>query len=579
MNKQNEFAKKIKRKSMISNVYIILNIIFGTIPSFIVVYMVGKLSKNSLSIQSIILCGVLIVVSLSIKALFYWLSMWKAHDAAYGVLTDMRVDIINHLKKMPLGFFQKRKTGDLCNIINYDVEQTELYLAHAMPEIMSATFIPVIAFIIITIIDWRMGIAIISTAPLMFLSRRLLNRLWAGLFKHFFDSTRKMSEDLIEYISTIPVIKAFSREEQKTKSVLGTIQKYIHWVKKMLISISVPMGIITMFLEGGLVVMIIVGSILLSNGDISTERFVLALILGGIFSTSFAKLTTFQHYKVVFNQAAANIASILGVKLPKKSNRYDNVSAGDIKIENVSFSYTDKKERTLSNINLVFKENTVNAIVGASGSGKSTLANLVMGFWEPSSGKIYINDIDIADMREEALAELVSIVQQEVFLFNLSIEENIKIGKPDATHEEVIKAAKRAQIHQFISSLPQGYDTLAGEAGVKLSGGEKQRISIARMMLKNAPIIILDEATAAIDPCNEHLIQKAIKSLGKDKTIITIAHHLNTIKSADQIIVMDEGSIVDRGSHEKLLSTCSIYKEMVEKQQKVDDWQIKEEAV
>lgn len=575
MNKKGTYERKIKGKNLVSNILLVLDVIFGTIPSFLVVIMVAMLMQNSITVHTILLCGLGIAISLTLKSVFYGLSIWKAHDAAYGVLTDIRLEMIAHLRKMSLGFFQSRNTGGLANIINFDVEQTELYLAHAMPEIMLATFVPSVAFTIVLVMDWRMGLALIATVPFVFLLRKLVNRMWTKSVKRYSDSTKKMSEQLLEYISTIPVIKAFSKDEQKTKHVLGTMQEYIHWVKKVMLSISVPMGLITLILEAGLVIMIITGSILLSGGQIDVQKFVLSLILGGIFTASFAKLSTFQHYNIVFNQSVRNIETVMNEQPMERSNLYTEASPGDIVFNDVSFGYSEDKE-VLSNISVTFKKNTVNAIVGSSGCGKSTLASMVMGFWKPKHGSIYINGVDISDMIEGTLAQLVSIVQQDVFLFNRSIEENIRIGKPDATKDEIILAAKRAQIHDFITSLPHGYNTPAGESGVKLSGGEKQRISIARMMLKNAPIIILDEATAAIDPSNEHLIQKAINNLGEDKTIIMIAHHLNTITDADQIVVMDAGRVIAADRHDKLVKTCPQYSEMIKQQQVVDTWQIKE---
>ncbi|MDD3394994.1 MAG: ABC transporter ATP-binding protein [Anaerotignum sp.] len=572
---KNAYIKKVKNKNMSSNILVTMNVIFGIIPNIIVIFMAGLMMDGGITKNIVLMCGIGIAVCLALKALFYGLSIWKAHDAAYGSLTEIRIDIIEHLKTLPLRFFQKRKTGDLVNIINHDVEEVEGYLAHALPEIVAATLVPAVIFIAVLLIDWRMGLALICTVPLMFLFSRVANKFFSDSFKRYFDSTKKLSEDLLEYISTISVIKAFSREEQKTQNILDGIRNYNRWVKKFTLSLTVPMRFIDMILEGGFVVMAIVGSLLLMDGQISTQGFVLALILGEIFTASFAKLQIFQHNGYVFNGSMNSIFSVLNEEPSMWGDRYPSPNSGDIVFDEVCFAYTAGEE-TLSNINLCFKKNSVNAIVGASGSGKSTLASLIMGFWLPDSGKISIGGQNISDMSEKALSSLTSIVQQEVFLFNLFIEENIRIGKPDATHEEIVEAAKKAQIHDFIMSLPQGYGTLTGEAGVKFSGGEKQRISIARMMLKNAPIIILDEATAAIDPSNEHLIQKAISNLGEDKTLIMIAHHLNTITNADQIVVMDEGRVIDTGRHEELIASCPLYSEMAEQQTKVDTWQIKE---
>ena len=339
--------------------------------------------------------------------------------------------------------------------------------------------------------------------------------------------------------------------------------------------ISVPMGLMILFMESGVVLVMILGTYLLSIGQIELPWLILAIVLGGLFTSSIAKVTTFQHYSIVFHQAMKGIESILGVAVPNRPEKSAAPVNGEIAISDLSFSYTGGNT-VLQNISLRFPKGSKTAFVGASGCGKSTLANLLMGFWEPTSGKITISGKDTAGFSEKQLNRLFSIVQQNVFLFNLSMEENIRIGKPDADLSEIVAAAKKARIHNFIMSLPKGYQTPAGEAGVKFSGGEKQRISIARMMLKDAPIIILDEATAAVDTENEAYIQAAIDDLSRDKTVITIAHRLNAIRDADQIVVMDEGKITDTGKHDALLSRCALYRKMVDDQNKVDNWKIKE---
>jgi ABC transporter, ATP-binding protein len=339
--------------------------------------------------------------------------------------------------------------------------------------------------------------------------------------------------------------------------------------------ISVPMGLIILFMESGVVLVMILGTYLLSVGQIELPRLILAIVLGGLFTSSITKVATFQHYGIVFKQAMKGIWSILGVSVSNRPEQSKEPVNGEVAISDLNFSY-NSGGKVLEDINLRFPKGSKTALVGASGCGKSTLANLLMGFWEPTDGHITIAGEDAASFSEKQLNRLFSIVQQEVFLFNLSMEENIRIGKPDAGIEEIMDAAKKARIHDFIMLLPNGYQTMAGEAGIKFSGGEKQRISIARMILKDAPIIILDEATAAVDTENEAYIQAAIDDLSRDKTVIMIAHHLNTIRDADQIVVMDSGRIVDTGRHNALLDRCALYRKMVENQNKVDNWKIKE---
>lgn len=568
-------AKAYKRKSLLSRFLMTISVVAGIIPIFMIMRIINLLSNKEVTMDTIITFGVMICLCQIVKAVFYAFSMWKAHDFAYTSLAQIRLNMIKHLKKLSLRFFQKRKIGDLTNIMNHDVDQVELYLAHGLPEITIAILIPIIIAISLFLIDWRLGLALISTVPLVLIYQVILNKLIAGVFVHYAKSTKKMSEDLLEYIATIPIVKAFSKEEQRTKKVLNGMHNYISWVKKMTVSIAFPMVFSTMLMEGGMVVLAIVGSLLLSNEQIEVHTFVLAIILGGLFSNTLAKFPTFHHIGIIYNNAVSNIESVMHVKPIDRCKSYKNLNNGDIKFRGVSFRY-EKEKNVLEDIDLVFKKNSMNAIVGASGSGKTTIANLLMGFWQPHSGQITMNGKNMDTISEQELSYFVSMVQQETFLFNMSIKDNIKIGNKDASNEQVIQVAKKAQIHDMIMGLPKGYDTMVGESGAKLSGGEKQRLSIARTMLKNTPVIILDEATSAIDSSNELLIQKAIDHLGKKKTIITIAHHINTIQKADQIIVMEKGRILAKGTHEELLKNCKLYKKMVEEQSSVDNWEIKE---
>ncbi|WDV46354.1 ABC transporter ATP-binding protein [Clostridiaceae bacterium M8S5] len=474
-----DLSKEYKGKNKFSSILMAFSVIAGIAQVFIVMRIIGLYSIKELSLANIIKLGLIMLICQLCKAVLYAVSIHKAHDVAYTSLVELRLKIINHLKKLSISFFHKRKTGDLANIINHDVEQVEVYLAHAYPEIIVATLIPTVVFIGLLFVDWRLALSLVSTIPIMMMLMMVFNKCWASQFAEYNNSTKKMSEDILEYIATIPVIKSFSRNEKRTKRVLDTMYSYIKWVKKMTVGISIPMGFIGLFVEGGMVVLAITGSILLRNNQITINQFVLSIILGGIFVSSFAKISTFQHKNIVFNKTINNINTILGVSLKeRKLSENNRVKSMQIDIKDVTFSY-DSKENALENINLTFKENTVNAIMGESGSGKSTIANLIMRFYETKKGSIMIGNKNIKDMDEDELGRLVSIVQQDVFLFNLSIEENIKIGKKNATRKEVIEAAKKAQIHDMIMNLKDGYNTVVGEGGAKLSGGEKQRISIA----------------------------------------------------------------------------------------------------
>ena len=297
-------------RSLLSNAVVILHLILGTLPILLVVWAVDKLINGTL--PPIIVWGIggIMILFAMLRGVFYGTSIWRAHRSAYNALTRLRLRIISHLQRLPLGFFQERKVGDLVNIINHDVEQIEIYLAHGLPEILSASLFPVLLWVIIMVLDWRLGLSLISLLPVAFLLQMAVKTLWGKSFQHFMESTQKMSEDLLEYVATISVIKAFSNEENRTERVLGGMRDYIRWVKRSMFSVTVPMTLITMFLEGGIVVMTLIGLWMMSSGELTVARFILALILGGLFSSSFAKLATFQHFRIVYGQSLAKVQSI-----------------------------------------------------------------------------------------------------------------------------------------------------------------------------------------------------------------------------------------------------------------------------
>lgn len=573
---EKELRKKVIGKNGLSNLLLALKIVCDLIPQILLVYLISSLITNNISEDNLKYIFLGIFISYALKGVFYYFATKVAHEKAYEKLTELRLDFIGHLKKLSLGFFKEHNTGELTNIVQHDVEQVEVYLAHGLPEIMSVTLLPTIIFIAMIFVDWRLALGMIAGVPLMYLVKVLSQKTMDKNFAIYFNHENKMREELMEYVKNISVIKAFAKEEEISERTLKTAREYIYWVKKSMGAITIPMGLIDIFMEIGVVIVMILGSIFLYQGNITTPNFILAIILSSAFTASISKTATLQHFSIVFKEALKAIGKVLTVPLPNKKIE-QGLEFGNIEFKDVNFAY-GKDGFELKNINLTFKKNSLNAFVGASGCGKSTVSNLLMGFWDADSGRIEINGKDIKDYSQENISNLIGSVQQEVILFDLSIFDNIAIGKLNATKEEVIEAAKKARCHDFISALPNGYETRVGEMGVKLSGGEKQRISIARMILKNAPILILDEAMAAVDSENERLIGEAIDDLSKDKTIITIAHHLNTIRDSDQIIVMDKGVVLDAGSHEELMKRCDFYKDMVEAQNKVDRWNLKDES-
>ena len=574
---EKELKESIVVQNKLSGMLLILKILFDLIPQILLVYLINFFMNKNININNIKLIFLIILISFILKEVFYYFTVKIAHEKAYNKLIELRLNIIKHLKKLSLGFFKEHSTGELTNIIQHDVEQVEVYLAHGLPEIMSAMVIPVIVLISMFTVDYRLAFAMLIGIPLMFLVKKFSQNIMKKNFQIYFNQESKMQEELMEYVKNISVIKAFAKEEVISERTLKTAKEYINWVKKSMGAVTVPMGLINIFMEIGVVIVMILGSFFLSKGEITLPRFILSIILSSIFTSSINKTATLQHFSIVFKEAIKSIGKILTIALPIEK-KDDELQSGNIEFKNVNFEYIQGSFK-LQNINLLIEKNTLNAFVGPSGCGKSTIANLIMGFWDIENGQINISGKNISEYSEQRISKLIGSVQQEAILFNISIFENIAIGKENATKEEVIEAAKKARCHDFIEALPNKYDTKVGEMGVKLSGGEKQRISIARMILKNAPILILDEAMAAVDSENEKLIEEAINDLSKNKTVITIAHHLNTIKNSNQIIVMNKGVVVDRGTHEELMNRCNFYQTMVKAQNKVDRWNLKEEVI
>ncbi|RDB55464.1 ABC transporter ATP-binding protein [Paraeggerthella hongkongensis] len=582
MQNKKELVKEMTAKSSLSNALFLTRAVLGLVPTMLVIYLVHLFMGGVLSPQAVACAAAAMVACVAGKAGCMYAATWKAHRAAYSCLTDIRLRIVRHLKKLPLGFFQIRRPGDLANVMRNDVEQVEVYLAHGLPESASATLFPAAAFALMLAVDWRLALCMMAGLPLMWLVKKAAAPAWAKGFEMVAQYASRMQNSLMEYVANIAVIKAFGKEERKTEETIGAARDYVNWATSSMNDVSVPMALIALFMESGTVLVLIVGTWLLSTGGISIERLILAMVLSAAFTSSVAKTATLQHYRFMFDRAMTGIESVLGVEAADPIESSEEPRMGDIELDGVSFSYPQSEEdgnerkQALDSIDLVFRQGSTNALVGSSGCGKSTLASLIMGFWQPDSGCITVGGRNLSRFSEKQVCSLFSMVQQDVFLFNQTIEENILIGRPDARHEEVVEAARRARIHDFVSALPHGYATVAGEGGVQLSGGERQRISIARAMLKDAPFIILDEATAAVDAENEALIQEAIDDLSRDKTVVTIAHHLNAVRRADQIVVMEEGRVAGFGTHEELMGACALYREMVAKQEQVDNWDIRE---
>ena len=495
------------------------------------------------------------------KFFFTWRSSMMSHGIAFKALRTMREMMAEKMARVPMGTIVDTPTGTFKNRFIDNVNQLEDAIAHFMPELPSNVFAPVLAMAIVFAIDWRMGLAGIATIPLGILFYLGMMRGYKEKMARYIASEQAMNATLVEYVNGIQVIKAFGRSASSYGSFSRAVAEYhdstLAWFRQS----WVWMALVKAVVPCTLLVSLPLGVWLLSTGQLGLPAFMVCIsiplgFIGGVLK--FAQAAS----QISRMDACLNVIwDFLG--LPELTRPQERVELfGDsFSFENVSFSYHEGEE-VLHDVSFQTKPGSITAIVGPSGSGKSTVAKLMAGFWDASGGAIRYGGHDVRDIPFGQLMEHVAYVAQDTFLFDRTIADNIRMGRQDATDAEVEEAARAAGAYEFIERLPQGFDTPAGEAGARLSGGERQRITIARAMLKNADVVILDEATAYADPENEALVERAISELVAGKTLVTIAHRLSTITGADQIIVMDAGRIIARGRHGDLLASCPLYARM-----------------
>lgn len=488
----------------------------------------------------------------------------------YGASADGRSRLAEHIRKLPLGFLMSRDPGELGNTMMNDFAQIEEATTHALPQLVGGGVVAVFSLIGLTVVDWRLSLAAFAGMPVTILI------IWAvRSLEHKFGANHskarvELSNRLGEYLSGMKVIKAYNLRGKNFKK----LEQACHRFMKECIKLEGGMGPFYLvgiaFLQIGLSLITITGVYLILGGTITVQTFALFLLVGTrIFdplAATIMKLPAFKYYAT----AGGRIVNLL--EQPVMTGEAEPPEEHDIRFENVTFRYG--KAVVLDHVSAEMKEGALTAIVGPSGSGKSTMLRLISRFYDPQQGKVLFGSSDEQTMDPEKLMKKISVVFQDVYLFQDTIRNNIRYGREDATQEEIEAAAKEACCHDFIMKLPQGYDTMIGEGGSTLSGGEKQRISIARAMLKNAPVILLDEATSSLDPENEVEVQKAISRLIQGRTVVMIAHRLKTVVKADNIIVLDEGKAVEQGRHEDLLKRGGLYAKLWDLQSKTSGWKI-----
>lgn len=528
--------------------------------------------ENSLEWNIIWLSLFGIVISIFLRYIF---SYWKAklqESIGYEIAAEERLKIGNVLKRVSLGYFSKNSTGDILTAITGDLSSLELQGMKLIDAIVNG-YINLLAIVIILLIVCPM--AALTSLVGAILSALALNGISKKSRKNA--PTKQISQERItdaslEYIHGLPIVKSFGQEGASIEEWKTACEKHKDINLKIMHGF-VPNNCLHLFaLKIASVLLILISGIFTIQGNLTISIFLLIAMFAFMVFGAVENMNDSVHMLGLIDTSMDKLENIENAEFIDEAGRDFSIASYNIDFTDVSFGYGEIE--VLHNLSFQIPQNTTTAIVGPSGSGKSTICNLITRFYDVNSGSVKIGGHDVREFTCDSLLKNISMVFQNVYLFNDTIRNNIKFGKSDATEDEIIEAAKKACCHDFIMALPEGYDTMIGEGGSSLSGGEKQRISIARAILKNAPIILLDEATASIDPENEHLIQQAISELIQGKTIVTIAHRLATIENADQILVIDHGKIVQKGTHDQLIQQKGIYRSFINIRERAEGWSI-----
>lgn len=556
-----EWAGQKRSAYVWSVVLAVLNVVFKIIPYFIIADVVKLFLDGNKDFKEYMISAVWIALSFIIAELFHSLSTALSHQATFTVLANIRKACCEKLARVPLGYVKDTSSGTFKNILVERIDSIETTLAHIVPEFTSNLLAPVIILIYFFMTEWRLALWSLVPVVVGFLSYFGMMIDYKPSFERTVKTTKDLNDAAVEYIDGIEVIKAFGKTESSyakfTKAAMAYADSFISWMKRCSIFHALMM-VVTPYT---LLTVLPFGAHYVENGTLTISDFVMCIILSlGIVGP----LITVGSYTDDLGKIGVIVDEVVGIleqpelKRPKRSAAVPKDNS--ITLTDVRFGYHEKE--ILHGVNMKLEAGTVNAIVGPSGSGKSTIAKLIASLWDVNSGSIKIGGADIKQMSLTDFNRKIAYVAQDNYLFNESVRENIRQGNPAATDEQIIEVTKKSGCYDFIMQLEHGFDTIVGGAGGHLSGGERQRISIARAMLKDAPIVILDEATAYTDPENEAILQNSIAKLVAGKTLIVIAHRLSTVKDSDQIFVVNDGNVAAHGTHDELLASCPLYKEM-----------------
>ncbi len=552
------FAGQKRSGYIASVIFAVIGAAFQIMPFLVMAQVIGKLLAGNKDITGYLAdCAVMAAFWL-LRVLFHSLSTAQSHKATFAVLGNIRKQGLEKLSRMPLGDVQARGSGELKNILVERVDSIEPTLAHVIPEMSSNAVVALATLVYLFVLDWRMALASLITFPLGMVFFMLMMAGYNKNYARTVAATNTLNDTAVEYIGGIEVIKVFGKAKSSYEKFVTAAREcarsYIDWMNKSNFYFTFAMNI----MPATLLAVLPIGGLLLKSGTLSPEKFVLVVILSMGLITPIIGCMKFTDDLAKVGTIIGQVTDILTApELSRPETDAEAPQDSTVELHNVHFGYNDTE--VLHGIDLTLREGTVNALVGPSGSGKSTIAKLIVSFWDVNSGSITVGGADIRSISAEHYHRLVAYVSQDNFLFDDTVRENIRMGRPGATDAEVEQAARDCGCYDFIMGLENGFDTVVGSGGGHLSGGEKQRISIARAMLKNAPIVILDEATAYTDPENEAVIQESVARLVRGKTLIVIAHRLSTIVDADQIVVVNDGRVEAAGTQAELLERCPLY--------------------
>mgnify|MGYP002796209512 FL=1 len=556
-----EYAGEYRAKTWQSMMVMLSGVAMSVIPYLFVYQIIAPLlSGGSLTLPAVGLRVIAIALCMVLYALLYVKGLDLSHESAYYTLMNLRISLQGKLEKQPLGAIQEKGVGSLKKMFIDDIESIELLLAHALPEGVANIAIPLFVFIAMFFVDWKLALLSLCSLPLGLVAMMFMYHAGTSKMDAYYGAARKMNNTIVEYINGMEVVKVFNRDGESYQRFETDVKNYrdftLDWYK-----VCWPwMALYNSILPCVSLFVLPVGSYLVLRGYSTLPDLVLVLCMSFAVGAPLLRSLSFMSTLPQINYKIESLEAMMNTPPLQQSEKPFAGAGYDISFENVRFTY--KEEEVLHGISLKVPEGSLTALVGESGSGKSTLAKLLVHYYDVDSGAVKIGVQDIREMSLEALNDQISYVSQEQFLFNMSLFENIRLGRLDASDEEVMEAAEKAQCGEFLGRLENGIHTMAGDGGKQLSGGERQRISLARAILKDAPIIILDEATAFMDPENEEKMNEAIAEVIRGKTVIVIAHRLHSIINADQICVLSGGNVSDAGTHEQLLARCPAYQSL-----------------